>query len=114
MSLRDSILASADPALELREYPVLAWGLSVWLRGWTGTERDAFEREFGDLEKQRENLRAKVLVRCLLDAEGNRIFTDADAIELGKKSAAALDPLFAEVMRLSGLTRDTQEQAKGN
>lgn len=116
MSLRDDILAFADPFLDLRAEPVPEWGgLTVYYRGWSGIERDKFEVEFGDLEKTgRQNLRARILVRCLLDETGARIFKDEDAAALGGKNSVVIDRLFQLVSELNGLTASSREAAKKN
>lgn len=117
MSLRDDILAFAgDPYLDLRPEAVPEWGgLTVYYRGWTGKERDIAERDFGDLEKVgRTNLRARFLVRFLLDDKGERIFKDEDADALGEKNSAVLDRLFKLISRLNKLSADDAEDAKKN
>jgi hypothetical protein len=55
------------------------------------------------------NVRAKVVTRCVVDDDGNRLFTDADVVQLGGKSAAALERVYAVAARLSGLSDEDQE-----
>lgn len=114
MSLREQILSAAEPGLALHEVPVPEWGTVIYLRGWTGKERERFERDFGDLERAGDNIRARVLVRCLRDETGALIFGETDADALGDKSAGVLAVLFAKVMDLSGLRQADQETARKN
>ena len=112
MSLRDSILKAED----LPKERVNEWGQEFFIRCLTGAERDAYEQDVikdKDGDKWR-NVRAKLVVRCAVDAEGNRIFTDLDALALGQKSGAVLDRLYAVAQRVSGMTADSVEEAKKN
>jgi len=45
----------------------------------------------------------------VVDDVGGRLFTDADVAELGGKSAAAVDRVYAVAARLSGMGADDQE-----
>ena len=51
---------------------------------------------------------------CVVDDAGERLFTDKDAAELGKKSAAALDRVFAVAQRLNGLSPSDVEELTKN
>lgn len=111
---KDDILKSQDNAPE--EVDVPEWGGSVLVRGMTGKERDAFELSLmtsgrgGRREVNPVNVRAKLVARCVVDDDGNRLFTDADAAELGDKSAAAVDRVYAAAARLSGMTDGEEEE----
>jgi hypothetical protein len=112
---KDDILKAADAAPEEVEVP--EWGGTVLVRGMTGKERDAFEMSLmtsgrgGRREVNPVNVRAKLAARCVVDDDGNRLFTDADAAELGEKSAAAVDRVYAVAARLSGMGDTDQEDA---
>lgn len=108
-----SILAVQDAVQETVAVP--EWGGDVIIRGMTGTERDAFEalvRPGGTLDLR--NYRSRLLVRVLVNESGTRIFTDAQASELGKRSAAVIDRLYDVAARLSGLSDAAQEEMEGN
>jgi hypothetical protein len=112
---RDDILESEDLATET--VPVPEWGGAVIVRALTGTERDAYESEIfslrgqgGGVEYNLQNIRAKLSARTIVDTDGKRLFTDADIVKLGLKSAAALDRVFSAAQRLSRLTaQDVKE-----
>ena len=114
MSLKEKILSAPEPNLALQPVEVPEWGATVFMQGWSGKERERFEKEFGDLGEAGENVRAKVLVRVLKDEAGNRIFDDSDADALGSKIAGPLGRLFVKVMDLSGLREVDAETAKKN
>lgn len=111
---RDDILKAADN--EAEEVNVPEWGGTVLVRGMTGKERDAFEVSLaqpgrgGRREWNTVNVRAKVIARCVVDDDGNRLFTDADVAELGEKSGAAVDRVYEVAARLSGLSDEDQEE----
>lgn len=115
---RDQILAADDLKRETLEVP--EWGGEVIVRSLTGTERDAFEdsvvkQRGNSRELNLRNARARLVSLSLIDEAGNKLFTDKDVDLLGRKSAAALDRVFAAAQRLSGLTEnDIDELAKNS
>lgn len=111
---RDAILTADDLTSEVVDVP--EWGGQVRLRVLTGAERDKFEASISADGKKinRENLRARFVVLCVVDDDGQRIFTDADASKLGLKSASALDRLFTKAQRMNGLSDEDVETLAGN
>ncbi len=114
---RDDILKAQDLPSETVHIP--EWGGDVIVKTLTGKERDAFETSLyeGSGNNRRQNLkniRAKLVVRAVVDAEGNRIFTDADVEKLGNKSAAALDRIFDIVQRRNKISESDMEEMAGN
>ena len=113
---RDDILNVKDIAIELVDVP--EWGGQVYVKGMTGLERDAFE---GSIVETRgkgtrvnmANVRAKLAAQTLCDENGERLFTDADVKELGKKSASALQRVFEVAQRLSGIGEDAVKELTG-
>jgi hypothetical protein len=114
---RDQILSAQDLPTETVAVP--EWGGDVLVRGLTGTERDAYEasmvKQVGNQAKMNmDNMRAKLVALCIVDETGKRIFTQADAETLGKKSGTGLQRVFLVAQRLSGLTTKDVEEAEGN
>lgn len=110
---RDQILGAED--LPTRDVPVPEWGGTVRMRGLTGSERDAYEASVRQFKGDRmvvklENVRARLVAMCLVDEEGQRLFTDQQAKELGRKSGKILDRLFDEAAKLSGLSEEAVEE----
>ncbi len=62
----------------------------------------------------RSNFRAALLVRCLCDEQGNRLFTEADTEALGAKSGAVLDRLFDVAFKANALGQYGIDAAKKN
>lgn len=110
---KSAILAADDKKVVDHEVP--EWGGSVKLRVMTGTERDRFESEFVGGNKSVEMVRAKLVAKCLCDDDGKRLFTEQEIPELGEKSAAVLDRLFSECMKLNRFSKnDVDDLAKNS
>ena len=121
MSLtKQQILAADDTKRACLKVP--EWGGEVFVRVMSGTERDMFEAEvYGSADRNGSgklnlrNVRAKLAALTLCDESGNRLFTDADIVELGKKSAAALDRVFTVAQHLNGFSdKDVEDLAKNS
>jgi hypothetical protein len=113
---RDVILDADD--LEYEDLEVKEWGGTVRVRALTGAERDAYEASMRqqrgkDFVANFANIRAKLVVRSVVDSDGERIFADNDAPALGKKSAAALDRVFEVASRLSRLSDEDVDELAG-
>ena len=114
---RSSILSVSDLRIEKVEVP--EWGGCVYIKSLSGKERDAFEASmFEGRGKNRKenlaNLRARLLVRVLVDKSGKRIFQESDANALGNKNAQALDRCFTKARELSGMTEEDVEEMVKN
>ena len=114
----DSILQADDLPKELVEVP--EWGGEVYVRCLTAAERDDWEGSVvsmgknGKTQTDLKNLRAKLVARTVCDEKGERLFTDAQVGDLGKKSAAALDRLYTVAAKLSKITKSDEEELLGN
>lgn len=115
---RDQILSASDLTFEI--VPVPEWGGDVRVRSLSGKERDAFEasiltiRSGGKTRLNPADMRAKLVSRCIVNENGERLFTDADITMLSAKSAAALQRVFEAAQRLSGLSdQDVEELEEG-
>lgn len=112
---KQSIFASQDLKTEPVDLP--EWGGALAVRTMTGAERDAWEASLspaGGTGPNLANLRARLLVKCITNDQGERVFTDADADALGAKSAAVLERLFAVAQRLNGLAGNAVGTAEKN
>lgn len=112
---RDDILNAND--IETETVPVPEWGGEVTVKGLSGVERDAWEiaisMENGKPTKNPRNIRAQLVVRSVVDAEGKKVFRPTDVEALGKKSGKALDRVYEVAARLSGIrAEDVEEIAK--
>lgn len=85
-----AILSTKDARVE--QFEVKEWGGEVYIRTLSGTERDSFEESF--LEDRKRSIRERFLVLTLCDEGGNRLFTDAEIEDLGKKNSIVLNRIF--------------------
>jgi hypothetical protein len=120
---RDGILGAVD--IKSEKVPVPEWGDEVIIRGLTGEELDAFQGSIRQFRPTfdgkgmepvliQDNMRAKLLVKCLVDEAGDRLFQDSDASALGAKNGAVIDRLYDVASALSGLSEDEKAELEGN
>jgi hypothetical protein len=113
---KDAILGAQD--LHFEDVAVPEWGGTVRIGSMTGAQRDAWEQSLVSQGKGQgvdiSNIRARLVAVCAVDEKGARIFTDADAEKLGKKSAAALERCAKAAQRLNKLSSEDVEEARGN
>lgn len=118
---KEQILGAEDRATEVVQVP--EWGFAVTVKALSGTERDKFQAgfyTFGPNDKggmrvtavNNQNTMARLVSLSIVDADGKRMFSDADVLSLGDKSALALERVNDVAMRLSGLQAQTVEALK--
>jgi hypothetical protein len=110
---RAAILASDLP----REPVEVPWiEDKLYVRGLTAGEKDAwYSRNMpGGEFVWTANMTAELVVRTLVDEDGQRIFEDEDVAALGAKDAETMGRLFDISMRLSGLSEEGVEEIRGD
>ncbi len=110
----EQILAASDIETEAVDVP--EWGGKVFVRGLSSVEVDNYNRSLVVMDKRGnttvgrlDNVRASLVVRCLVDEDGERLFQDHQAKELGKKASAVIQRLWEVARRLSRMD-DAQEE----
>jgi hypothetical protein len=123
MAILDKTAIMEARDLELVEVDVPEWGGSVYLRPLTAKDRDYFEAEILALEQKKKSkkdgpvydiFKARLVARALVDENGKRLFTDKEFGELSSKSAAALNRLFEECLRINQVTQQDVEELTKN
>lgn len=112
----EMILAATDIKSKVEAVEVPEWGGTVYLRIMTAGERDAHEIEWMVAKEKGggvSDFRTKMLVRCLCDAEGKRLFSDAQIEGLKQKSGEVVDRLWKKSMVVNGLTDAAVVKAAG-
>lgn len=112
MLTREAIL-NQKISIKVEPIDVPEWGGICYLRAMTGVERDAYEAEQAECQKEGTilvNFRAKLLVKVMCDEQGNRLFQDGDADSLGQQSGALICRLFKVAARVNGLDMDQAEK----
>lgn len=109
---KDQILGSTDVNLETVDVP--EWGGSICVRTMTGIERDDFENRINRPGVGDENWRAKLLVKCICDEKGARLFSDEEATKLGAKNAPVIFRLFKIASKVNKLGKEDVEAYEKN
>ena len=110
---REQILQAARNAkIERDALTVPELGGQIFVRGMSGTERDAFEEGLRVRRGKRagqndlRNFRARLAVQVIVTEEGQRILTDDDAAIFGKMPAGVLDRIISRCTELSGTAEE--------
>lgn len=111
MSLRDQILNIQDIPSEIVK--IKEWGIDVEVRGMTGAERtrilDLAMNNNGLMNLQM--VYPEIVISTAFDpSTGEQIFAPEDRTALLSKSATALDSLATVGMRLSGFTKEVDDE----
>lgn len=87
--------------------------LSQWMLGDSEKVIEA-QKKYADEEIQCEDFFAVVAICSLCDADGNRIFEDADLAEVTKSSAVSLKAIYRAAMELNTIKVDDPEESEKN
>ena len=120
---KDAILKADDLPRETVEVP--EWGGEVAIRALTAAERDAYEESLFTttgsgknltLKSNLANAKAKLVAKCLVDADGSAVFDSVREAEkvLGGKSARALNRLYDVARKLSGISDEDMDELVKN
>ncbi|WP_017599197.1 hypothetical protein [Nocardiopsis lucentensis] len=115
---KDAILGAND--IDYEDVPVPQWGGTVRVAGLSSADRDAYEASMaaaskGEVSATRlQNFRAKLVTKAIVNEQGERLFADADAKELGRKNGKVMGELWDVVRRLSGIGKDAVEEGKAS
>lgn len=114
---REDILARDDRRYEVVEVP--EWGGSVRIRTLSARERDEFEesilrRRGQAVEVVMRGMRVRLAALCMVDEQGNRLFSDDEVEVLADRSAAAIERVFEAAARLNRILPEDLQAALGN
>jgi len=114
---REAILGASDVQRETVETP--EWGGSVIVQAMTAADYEGWVATWARVDgekviEDRTFYRQKLVVRCVVDDSGTRVFTDADAEALAGKSAAAFNRVFLVAQRLNGFSDQDLKAAEKN
>lgn len=111
---RDQILGYA-----VEPFPIEAFGGTVYIKPLTGKERDKYEMQ--NLEQQRNgttrlnliNARARLAIMCMVERDGNgkwqRMFHRSDLERVGQLPASELDKVTEAAREASGIGEEESE-----
>jgi hypothetical protein len=123
-----SLLTKADifkaDDLPSKIVDVPEWGGQVKVRACMASERDEYEDSMYTTEVQPDgqvttvknftNAKARLVVKCVIDEEGKRVFDDIEAVHVGKKVAGAVNRIFTVIQDLSGWSKAGQKAIEKN
>ena len=131
-----SVLANREQILALQDIgyqdinmdDIPGWqGVTIRVKDLTGAERDKLEAglveekqvRVGKKVKTRQsmnlaNVRARFCAACIVDEAMQVIFNADDVQQLGRKSAIALDRIFAVIKDRNGLSDEDVDELAGN
>lgn len=111
---RDAILAADDLKSEVVEVP--EWSGSVKVRTMTGNERDALMSAMtgADGKFNPAGYRLRMLARCIVGADGQPVFGEADLQALGQKNPIVTDRIFEVADRLNSIGEAKIQEAEKN
>lgn len=112
--LKNTIFAALDARTEPVEVP--EWGVTLYVKTMTGSERAAFITKAEDARKSNNPLDAVawLVVMTAAEANGQRLFSDDDFGKVNGKSANVLDRISTASAKLNGLTDGAVDEAKKN
>ncbi len=115
--LKQAFLSVPKPGL--REVHVPEAGVTLFVLTLSAKEKDRFEKSLveGKGRNQKvstENLRAKYCARCMVDANGVRLFADAEFQAIGDLPAAVVDRVYLVISEANSVTTDDLEELAGN
>lgn len=120
MLSKEQILKTDD--LPRRVVKTPEWGGEVLVRGLASGERDAYMDSHVKIEAGSQGSSTKVTIanseallatKCIIDADGKRLFTDGEAEMLAKKSGSVIHRIVGVIEQISGLL-DAEQTEKNS
>lgn len=111
--------AAAAKKPEPRSIPLPRLGFSILLRWMTAKEKDAFEDSLSvqkgkKTERNLRNFRARLISEVAVKADGSKLFSPAQAEQLGDLCLSDVEPVFDAAMEMNGFTRNDLEAITKN
>jgi hypothetical protein len=114
----------ALPSKRIERIYVAPWKAWVNIKTITGEKRDEFEASLvtmkptadGGLvrEPDLKNIRAKLLVHCICDKDGNELMSSDDIKELGQMDAAGLTICYNKASEMNAVSDDDVKELAKN
>jgi len=108
------ILALDD--LPVHEVPVPQWNTSVRLRSLRADERSELEAVVskGTGPKEIKEFRRRLLLLCMVGADGSPMLDGESSKALMQKSSAAIEVIIDRALEINGITAKDREQLEKN
>lgn len=102
------------------DVPVKEWGGDVRLQELSASDRDMWENESFVLNAEGtgakfnpKHARARLVVRCIVDDKGKRLFTDDEVAAIGSLSASTIQRLFNAARKLNAISNEDIKELEG-
>jgi len=111
---KEQILAANDITLEELDMTPYGWPGTVFIGVLRGVEAEKIANLYRDGIEKQKNYVAIMASYFLRDANGERIFSDADRSDLNQKAGRALQAINEAGVRLNKLDEEAVTEAKKN
>ena len=109
-AIRQKILAARPRTLERLEVP--EWDATIWIKELTLGERDAFEaqqivrEQDGTMRMETRGLKARLIIMCACDENGEQVFSPDDEDTLNQLGAATMERVFSTCQRVNKMRKE--------
>lgn len=120
---KEEFFARGGRRYETVPVPELGEDAEVRVRSLTGDEWEEYEQSLSEtkvrgnkveVKANNRHRRAKLLVMCVVDEDGQPIFDKRDVIRVSGMPAGALDRIYEVCERLCGQDSEAEERAEAN
>jgi hypothetical protein len=114
---REQIDAIDDLTAKMVKVEIPEWGGSAFLRPLEVGELDDYSNKVMRARQKGEglaNFRAELVAKCLCDAKGVRLYSDADVAILAKKNGMVVNRLYEAADKLNDIGPQKIEDVAGN
>ena len=113
MLTKNDVLKKRDLRREIVAIP--EWGGSLYVQEMTALQRDRFEEwVLNKGDNSPKGTRVAIIINTVVDEDGQPMFSDLDAADLGNKPADIIDRIAGVGLKLSGMSDAVVEEERKN
>ncbi len=115
-------LLESIPEPTVKKVHIESNNTDLYMKQLSATDQDSYESELVKLKNNKDGsvatehdlnaMRAKYLVRCLCDAEGNRLLKDNEFSVIGSKSGHVIREMHEKALEVNEATTQQQEETE--
>ena len=109
---KEQIISAED--VKTVDVSVPEWGGVARVRNLSALERERFIRDTQKKELDLSQTKIAWVARCLIDDNGNPLFSESEVELLGAKSARALDRVVDAIESINALTAESLDEIEKN